>query len=257
MESRLIKGSRLCVVAKFCSSLAEAKRTADRFNRSGLLWQLSLGIGILKNVPLFANPSENTMSQYPPNQPQDFSQPQNSVMTKKVETKTSKTAVFSLVFGVLSFVFSCFAGLIGIILGIVALVKINKSNGRLGGQPLAIIGIVLSVVLSMFSLVLVGIMLPAIQQVRHAARRAATAGEIRQIALSELNYESNHGKFSGTGLDETTGSGLSWRVHLLPYFGEEALYQRFKLDEPWDSQHNKQLIYEMPAIYAAKLGSQG
>jgi hypothetical protein len=34
---------------------------------------------------------------------------------------------------------------------------------------------------------------------------------------------------------------LSWRVALLPYLGEEELYGKFKLDEPWDSPRNKKL----------------
>jgi prepilin-type processing-associated H-X9-DG protein len=36
----------------------------------------------------------------------------------------------------------------------------------------------------------------------------------------------------------------------LPYVEQEALYREFKLDEPWDSAHNKKLIAKMPAIYA-------
>jgi hypothetical protein len=35
----------------------------------------------------------------------------------------------------------------------------------------------------------------------------------------------------------------------LPYVDELALYQKFHLDEPWDSQHNKPLIAEMPAVF--------
>jgi hypothetical protein len=42
---------------------------------------------------------------------------------------------------------------------------------------------------------------------------------------------------------------LSWRVALLPYLGQKALYEQFKLDEPWDSTHNKKLIEKMPKIY--------
>jgi hypothetical protein len=45
--------------------------------------------------------------------------------------------------------------------------------------------------------------------------------------------------------------GLSWRVQLLPYLGEEALYKQFKLDEPWDSPANKALLPKMPKIFAA------
>jgi hypothetical protein len=42
---------------------------------------------------------------------------------------------------------------------------------------------------------------------------------------------------------------LSWRVHLLPFLGQEALYKEFHLDEPWDSEHNKKLIPRMPDVY--------
>lgn len=42
---------------------------------------------------------------------------------------------------------------------------------------------------------------------------------------------------------------LSWRVALLPYLGQYDLYQRFHVDEPWDSPHNRQLIPLMPNAY--------
>jgi prepilin-type processing-associated H-X9-DG protein len=42
---------------------------------------------------------------------------------------------------------------------------------------------------------------------------------------------------------------LSWRVALLPYLNEKKLYEQFKLDEPWDSEHNKKLIEKMPKVY--------
>src|SRR5262245_50271856 len=42
---------------------------------------------------------------------------------------------------------------------------------------------------------------------------------------------------------------LSWRVQILPYLEEEKLYKQFKLDEPWDSQHNLALLPQMPTVY--------
>jgi hypothetical protein len=42
---------------------------------------------------------------------------------------------------------------------------------------------------------------------------------------------------------------LSWRVAILPDLGFDALYRRFRLNEPWDSPHNKALLGEMPGIY--------
>lgn len=45
---------------------------------------------------------------------------------------------------------------------------------------------------------------------------------------------------------------LSWRVALLPFLGKDAakLYKEFKLNEPWDSPHNKKLLPKMPGVFA-------
>ena len=48
---------------------------------------------------------------------------------------------------------------------------------------------------------------------------------------------------------------MSWRVHVLPFLGEAALYQQFRLNEPWDSEHNRQLIDQMPAVYRNPTGA--
>jgi hypothetical protein len=53
---------------------------------------------------------------------------------------------------------------------------------------------------------------------------------------------------------------LSWRVHVLPFLGEEKLYKEFHLDEPWDSEHNKKLLDRMPEVYrgpSRRLTEQG
>ncbi len=46
---------------------------------------------------------------------------------------------------------------------------------------------------------------------------------------------------------------LSWRVAALPFLDQNGLYNRFRLDEPWDSPNNKPLLKEMPEIYAPVL----
>ena len=42
---------------------------------------------------------------------------------------------------------------------------------------------------------------------------------------------------------------LSWRVAMLPFLEQEKLYKEFKLDEAWDSDHNKKLIAKMPDVF--------
>src|SRR5262249_39147323 len=41
---------------------------------------------------------------------------------------------------------------------------------------------------------------------------------------------------------------------ILPYLGQANLYKQFKLDEPWDSEHNKKLLEMMPKVYAPVAG---
>jgi hypothetical protein len=48
---------------------------------------------------------------------------------------------------------------------------------------------------------------------------------------------------------------LSWRVAILPFIEQFALYRQFKLDEPWDSEHNKKLLARMPRVYAPRVGT--
>ncbi|MCP2784480.1 DUF1559 domain-containing protein, partial [Salmonella enterica subsp. enterica serovar Typhimurium] len=51
------------------------------------------------------------------------------------------------------------------------------------------------------------------------------------------------------GKNEENKPYLSWRVALLPYLEHDHVYKQFKLDEPWDSEHNKKLIPLMPKCY--------
>ena len=65
------------------------------------------------------------------------------------------------------------------------------------------------------------------------------------------NYREAHGRFPAAAIQGPDGKPLlSWRVAVLPYLAENDLYQSFKLDEPWDSPHNKPLLERMPRLFA-------
>ncbi|MEI7701989.1 MAG: DUF1559 domain-containing protein, partial [Planctomycetia bacterium] len=77
---------------------------------------------------------------------------------------------------------------------------------------------------------------------------------ISQVTYAMRGFQNTNNRFPPVDVpldQKTPGSGLSWRVHLLPLLGEERLYRKFRLDEAWDSPHNKSLIPEMPAVYAS------
>ena len=66
------------------------------------------------------------------------------------------------------------------------------------------------------------------------------------------NYQATHGKLPPAVVYGKDGQPLySWRVLLLPFIEQDALYQEFHLDEPWDSPHNLTLLPRMPRTYAA------
>ncbi len=98
---------------------------------------------------------------------------------------------------------------------------------------------------------MVALLLPAVQSAREAARRAQCTNNLKQIALAMMNYEPANGKLPASASVDAAGKPLlSWRVSILPYIDQNALYNQFKFDEPWDSPNNKKLIPYMPMIYA-------
>ena len=100
--------------------------------------------------------------------------------------------------------------------------------------------------------VLVGMLLPAVQNARSAAQRVSSVNNLKMIGLAMHNYEATYATgFPPVAIsDKKTGKPLlSWRVALLPYLDEDTLYRQFKLDEPWDSEHNMKLAAKMPKVY--------
>ena len=99
--------------------------------------------------------------------------------------------------------------------------------------------------------VAIALLLPAVQAAREAARRSQCVNNLKQIALAMHNYHSAFNTFPAAAIAGKDGKPLlSWRVAILPYIEQDALYHQFHLDEPWDSPNNKPLIEQMPKIYA-------
>jgi prepilin-type N-terminal cleavage/methylation domain-containing protein/prepilin-type processing-associated H-X9-DG protein len=99
--------------------------------------------------------------------------------------------------------------------------------------------------------ILVGMLLPAVQQVRESAHRAACGNNLKQLALAVNNFAGDHnqamppyfGIDSPKGiypwLDRTRPYG-SWFVHLLPYMDQKPLYDLIKKDcqtNNWNEPH--------------------
>ncbi len=99
--------------------------------------------------------------------------------------------------------------------------------------------------------VVVGLLLPAVQAAREAARRTQASNNLRQIGLAMHNYAQDNGHLPPPAIYDDNGEPLlSWRVLLLPYLEQQELYAQFHLDEPWNSEHNGPLVQKMPAVFA-------
>ncbi len=123
--------------------------------------------------------------------------------------KTSALAIASLVCGIL---WGCgVLSLLGLILGLVALSKISKSEGRLGGKGIALAGVIVSAVFLLLSLVFVpimaGLLLPALGKAREAAQKAQCMSNLKQIGLA-MEMHTADKEAMPKNLEELMESGL-------------------------------------------------
>ncbi len=81
--------------------------------------------------------------------------------------------------------------------------------------------------------------------------RIGSIKNLEKIAQALNAYAADHGVYPAPAILDRTGKPLlSWRVLILPYLGEEDLYDRFDLNASWDSIQNQHVTYvEMPSIY--------
>jgi len=78
--------------------------------------------------------------------------------------------------------------------------------------------------------ILVGLLLPAVQQVREAARRVQCQNNLKQIGLALLNYHEAHQRLPAgwiAGADAGV-PGWGWMSWILPYIEQSAIYDQIK-----------------------------
>ena len=92
-------------------------------------------------------------------------------------------------------------------------------------------------------------LVPAAQKLRGSAAEIKSSNNLKQISLAMLNYESAYGVMPHDIVDKKGKPILSWRVAILPFIEQANLYNQFKLDEPWDSDNNKQWSQTMVKVF--------
>lgn len=103
-------------------------------------------------------------------------------------------------------------------------------------------------------------LLPAITAARSAARRTQSTNNLKQLALAMLNYEITHGHYPAalnydyvdpeTNEKRRSEHPHSWRVAILPFLEQQALYNAYHFDEPWDSEANMEIANTIVPVMA-------
>jgi prepilin-type N-terminal cleavage/methylation domain-containing protein/prepilin-type processing-associated H-X9-DG protein len=115
--------------------------------------------------------------------------------------------------------------------------------------------------------ILLALLLPAVQQVREAARRTQCKNNLKQIALGLHNYESSYGVFPPGGVTRIPVSNCNiqgsskanamapWTVLLLPFLEQSNRYQQFNFSEVFNATFNAPTLgsFWMSPNFAAQI----
>jgi len=91
--------------------------------------------------------------------------------------------------------------------------------------------------------ILLAMLLPAVQSVREAARRATCASNMRQVALAlQIHHDGHHHFPSGwktlDANDPKGEPGWGWAATILPHFEQKSVYEKIDFHQPIGAEHN-------------------
>ena len=104
--------------------------------------------------------------------------------------KTNGFAIAALVCGILAPLTCGITGILALIFGITALVQINKSDGAIKGNGIAITGIILPFVLT--PIIMIAMLMPALAKVRGLAQRVVCASNLNGLGRALLVYSNDN-----------------------------------------------------------------
>ncbi len=123
----------------------------------------------------------------------------------------------------------------------------EKRNGAATKPRRAFTLVELLVVISIIG-VLAGLLLPAVQMAREAARRAQCLNNLKNIGLAIHNFESAR-RTLPAGSEARNGTEHAWSTQTLPFLEQSNVYQRLDLKAVWNAPSNLQVALTNISIY--------
>ena len=102
--------------------------------------------------------------------------------------------------------------------------------------------------------ILVGLLLPAVQSARDAARRAQCQSNLRQLALALHNYHSSHQVLPYGSATCCDHQGGLWTTMIFPYIEEQSLYDAFDWNESLNHPKHAELVKTVVPTYVCAAG---
>ena len=124
--------------------------------------------------------------------------PPGTLHATTLRERRAGLAIASLVLGIVGFCTVGIAGIVGVILGIVALVKASNEPQVDRGRGFAIAGIVTGAVSLLSSImvvpIMISILLPSLSRARELAKRSVCSANLRSVEISLQIYVEEHGQ---------------------------------------------------------------
>ena len=130
--------------------------------------------------------------------------------------KASGLAISSLVLGCLGLLTCGLTSLVGLILGIVALVRISKSQGQVGGKGIALAGTIVSAAFLVLVPIPAAMLLPALAQAKQKAQGIMCMNNVKQLNLGLMMYASDN--------KNLLPDGSRWCDAIKPYAPNPAVF---------------------------------
>jgi prepilin-type N-terminal cleavage/methylation domain-containing protein len=103
----------------------------------------------------------------------------------------------------------------------------------------------LLVVIAIIS-ILIGMLLPAVQQAREAAARISCANNLRQINIALHHYHLTYNELPPARISD---KGATWAVMIMPFLEQENLYRQWDLRATYYEQNDTARRSQVPVYF--------